>query len=319
MGGMIDENTICVICSCPNYPYGVIDPVDELSELAGRKKIGLHLDGCMGSFLLPFVDDFNMKTGHTYVDLRIPNVTAFSMDTHKYGLTPKGSGLVFFPNKEVSKALYYGCTDWVGGLYGTPMIVGSRSSAMVAGAWAVMMAMGREGYRNHAKKIFDATLLYRKLLKGSEKYIKVVGKPVLGNVTIISNNRKIDIWKLGTLMNEKGWYFGSGLVIKSLSLTITDKNALLIEALVKDLELTIQELLDGQQVKLRGFFKIAHDIRFFPSWITNKVVSDSLQELYELVWLKHTPEHKKKLEAKLEAKVSAELKNNLVPSARDIS
>merc|ERR1719502_279538 len=128
----------------------------------------------MGSYLLPFVSHFNIDVGEKYVDLRIPNLTAFSIDTHKYGLTPKGSGVIIFPKADLSRALYYGCTDWIGGIYGTTMIQGSRTSAMIAASWAVMVTMGFEGYAEHAKKIFDATDEYVELLEELEEYVTVV-------------------------------------------------------------------------------------------------------------------------------------------------
>merc|ERR1711935_421699 len=305
----IDSNTICLICSCPNFPYGTIDPIEGLSEIAKRYGVGMHLDGCMGSYLLPFCEYHNVDTGHQYVDLRIPNITAFSIDTHKYGLTPKGSAVLMFPNKEISKALYYGCTDWVGGIYGTPMVSGSRTSALIASAWAVMVSMGYDGYAAHAKNIFDATDKYVELLGELKEFVRVVGKPKLGNVTIVSNNRKIDMYKLGTLMDKKGWYFGSGMGIRSLMFTITDKNYFMMEDIVKDLAPCIEQLQENPNVKLCGFFKIAHDIRFFPSWITSKVVADSLQELYEIQWLEHDSTHKQKLVEALEVE-TAKLKKS---------
>lgn len=36
-------------------------------------------------------------------------------------------------------------TDWSGGLYISPSMAGSRSGALIAGAWASMMALGEEG------------------------------------------------------------------------------------------------------------------------------------------------------------------------------
>src|SRR3954462_3072766 len=51
---LIDENTIAMMGSACNYGYGTIDPISELSDLALERGIGLHVDGCLGGFLLPF-------------------------------------------------------------------------------------------------------------------------------------------------------------------------------------------------------------------------------------------------------------------------
>ena len=50
----IDENTVALIGSACNYGYGTVDPIDELSRLALDRGVGLHVDGCLGGFILPF-------------------------------------------------------------------------------------------------------------------------------------------------------------------------------------------------------------------------------------------------------------------------
>jgi sphinganine-1-phosphate aldolase len=53
---------------------------------------GLHVDSCLGGFLVPFME----KAGYPlpYVtDFRLKGVTSISVDTHKYGFAPKGSSV----------------------------------------------------------------------------------------------------------------------------------------------------------------------------------------------------------------------------------
>jgi glutamate/tyrosine decarboxylase-like PLP-dependent enzyme len=42
----IDERTVAIVGSAGNYPYGTIDPIGALSDLAVKHGIGLHVDGC---------------------------------------------------------------------------------------------------------------------------------------------------------------------------------------------------------------------------------------------------------------------------------
>jgi len=37
-------------------------------------------------------------------------------------------------------------TEWSGGLYVSPTIAGSRPGSLIAGAWAAMISLGKEGY-----------------------------------------------------------------------------------------------------------------------------------------------------------------------------
>lgn len=62
-------------------------------------------------------------------------VTSISLDHHKFGLAPKGVSTIFYKTEELRHAQYYVNTDWVGGLYETPTIPGSKSGFAVAAAW----------------------------------------------------------------------------------------------------------------------------------------------------------------------------------------
>lgn len=94
MAKKINSNTIALVGSAPSFPCGAIDPITELSSLAIKHGIGLHVDACLGGFLLPFVKDAGYEIQRFGFDL--PGVTSVSMDPHKYGQTPKGSSIVMF-------------------------------------------------------------------------------------------------------------------------------------------------------------------------------------------------------------------------------
>jgi sphinganine-1-phosphate aldolase len=52
----IDSNTICVYTSYPNYPYGNVDPIHVIGPICKKKNIPVHVDMCLGGFLVPFLD-----------------------------------------------------------------------------------------------------------------------------------------------------------------------------------------------------------------------------------------------------------------------
>ena len=57
----IGPNTIMMYSSAPNYPQGVIDDIKGMSDLAVKYKIGLHVDCCLGGFVLPFAKKLGYK------------------------------------------------------------------------------------------------------------------------------------------------------------------------------------------------------------------------------------------------------------------
>ena len=85
--------------SIPNYPYGTMDPIEQLSAIAKKKKIGLHVDGCLGGFVIAFAKENGYDLGK--FDFTLDGVTSLSVDQHKYGLAPKGVSTVLFKTKNL--------------------------------------------------------------------------------------------------------------------------------------------------------------------------------------------------------------------------
>ena len=114
----IDDQTVALIGSACNYGYGTVDPISDLSDVALEHGIGLHVDGCLGGFILPFGQELGYDI--PVFDYRIPGVTSISADTHKYGYAFKGSSVLSFRTKELRNAQYFYLTDWSGGKYTSP-------------------------------------------------------------------------------------------------------------------------------------------------------------------------------------------------------
>ena len=80
----INKSTILIVGSCPNYPHGIVDDIRDLSQLALRYKIPLHVDACLGGFIAPFVTNAGFEFNEVF-DFRNEGVMSISCDTHKYG------------------------------------------------------------------------------------------------------------------------------------------------------------------------------------------------------------------------------------------
>ncbi len=152
---LIDRNTVAIVGSAPQYATGTIDPIEELAALAVRRGVGLHVDCCLGGFLLPFMEAAGYPTP-TRFDFSVPGVTTISCDPHKYGFAPKGASVVMFANAELRHCMYSFAVDWTGGIYATPTMLGSRPGGVVAATWAAMMAYGIGGYVESTRAIVGA-------------------------------------------------------------------------------------------------------------------------------------------------------------------
>lgn len=276
----ITKNTICMVVSCPNCAYGGFDPVGEVDKLAGKYKVGMFIDGCMGSILLPFMKKVGCKMPEPIMDFRLNNLTAMTCDPHKYGLSPKGCSVLMFGDKEIQKALYFGMTDWCGYLYATAHIAGSRSSAMLAAAWAHLMHFGKEGYEEITRNIFEATTKLKNSINGI-KGLRVIGDPQIGNLACVSTDPNLDIYELGNYLESKDWHMPGVPKYPGLHLTITPANIKELDLLVSLMRKGVQAVRDSPGKYCEGSCKILKMIVDVPSSISRAVLEESYHELYE--------------------------------------
>jgi len=200
---MVNKNTICIVGSALTYPQGVMDDVAALGKIALKANVGLHVDNCLGSLLLAFMPDAGYPV--EAFDFAVPGVTSISADTHKYGFAPKGSSVALYSTVALRQHQYFVAPDWSGGIYATPAVAGSRPGALIAGTWAAMMYMGREGYIDSAKAIMKAS---RAIKAGVQTIpdLKLQGESAMSVVCFAPKNpSKLNIFNVGDAMTNRGW------------------------------------------------------------------------------------------------------------------
>lgn len=198
----INKNTIAIVGSACNYPYGTIDPIEKLSDIAVKHDVGLHVDACLGGFILTW----GQRLGYDNIpvfDFRLPGVTSISADTHKYGYGLKGSSVIMYRDKSFRQHQYFMMPDWSGGTYASPGMAGSRSGGLIAATWAAMVSLGKEGYMTYAKEIFDTALAMQAAVK-SHPELKLMGTPTF---CFSFRSDQFDIYHVNDFMKRRGWRF----------------------------------------------------------------------------------------------------------------
>ncbi|WVQ93736.1 hypothetical protein IAU59_000813 [Kwoniella sp. CBS 9459] len=233
----INANTIMIVGSAPNFPDGAIDPIPELGVLAKKYNIGLHVDCCLGSFIVPFM----AKAGFDDIELfdfRVPGVTSISCDTHKYAFCPKGSSVIMYRSAELRKYQYYIMTDWAGGVYASPSMAGSRPGSILAGAWAVLNYIGEDGYIASCKEIVTAARHFSSQLRSRfPTDLVVLGEPKACVVAFGSKNNDLNIYAIGDGMSKKGWHLSAlGGDVPGLHMAFTRLSAPKVDQLLEDLD-----------------------------------------------------------------------------------
>ncbi len=201
MASRITENTVAIVGSAGNYPYGLIDPMEALSDIARKHGIGLHVDGCLGGFILPWVE----KLGYPVppFDFRLPGVTTISADTHKFGFALKGTSVVLYRNPGLRRYQYFSFPDWPGGIYASPTAAGSRSGGLSAATWASMVYLGENGYLQAAAAIMEVADAIKTVVTSIPELI-LIGDPTF---LISFRSETIDVFHVNDFMKTRGWRF----------------------------------------------------------------------------------------------------------------
>ncbi len=153
LAAAIGPNTIGIVGSAPNWPYGHVDPITEFGQLAIAHELWLHVDACVGGYILPFMRELGEDIPP--YDFTVPGVRSMSADLHKYGYAPKPCSTVLWRSQAEQAYHYIPITEWACGLYLSQSFIGSRPLGPVAGIWALMHYWGREGYLENAKRILE--------------------------------------------------------------------------------------------------------------------------------------------------------------------
>jgi len=228
---LIGDRTALVVGSAPNYPFGVVDPIPDLAELAGERGINFHTDACLGGFLLPFLEDLGEDIPP--FDFRVPGVMTISADVHKYGYCTKGASVITHREKaHLHQHQLFVYDAWPGGMYGSFAMAGARPAAPIAAAWSIMTFLGREGYQNLARVIRDTT---DKLRAGIDAIpeLTVWADPVMSVFSF--GSEKIDIMAVGDFMDERGWHLDRQNGPDALHMMVSPGHAKVVDAFLDDL------------------------------------------------------------------------------------
>jgi sphinganine-1-phosphate aldolase len=238
----INNNTIGIIGSAPNFPFGTFDPIPEIAEISMDRGIGMHVDACLGGFIDPFVRDSGYKI--VDFDFSVEGVTSISMDTHKYGYAPKGTSVILYKNSEFFQHQLYANATWQGGIYFSPTLLGSRAGYPIVAAWAAMLLMGYSGYKKAAKEILDAGDYIKKSVRRMNG-LKIIGEPLW---VIAITSGEIDPYLVWEAMGKNGWMLNGLSNPAGFHIALTHRHTLsgIKESFVVDLTKAVESVRTGR-------------------------------------------------------------------------
>ena len=203
MAAAIDADTIMIVGSAPCFPFGVIDPIDALSELASKRDVWLHVDACVGGYIAPFVKRLGRAIPD--FDFALPGVSSLSADLHKFGFCPKPASTVFYRTEDKARHNGFDLDVWPSGRFRTGTIVGTRPGGGVAAAWATLTHLGEAGYVETARKLMAMMDAYKTGITRIPG-LKIHGEP---HLTLLAyGSDAFDIFEVAESMAGRGWIPG---------------------------------------------------------------------------------------------------------------
>ncbi|KAH6621388.1 pyridoxal phosphate-dependent transferase [Chaetomium sp. MPI-SDFR-AT-0129] len=245
---LVNSNTILLVGSAPNFPHGIVDDISALSKLALKKRLPLHVDCCLGSFLIPFLEKAGFET--TPFDFRLKGVTSISCDTHKYGFAPKGNSTILYRTQSLRTYQYFVDPDWSGGVYASPGIAGSRPGALTAACWASLVSVGEAGYLDSCTQIVGTTKKILQHIQSSavlSPELEVLGNPLVS--VLAFRARTLNVYDLADAMSARGWHLNALQDPPAIHVSITKPIAKVWERLAADLEATVEAERERERVR----------------------------------------------------------------------
>jgi glutamate/tyrosine decarboxylase-like PLP-dependent enzyme len=244
MRAAIDEHTILLVGSAVSYAHCVVDPIAELAAIAREHDLWLHVDGCMGGFLLPYF----RKLGRPVppFGFELPGVCSISMDLHKYAFAAKGASVVLYRNKALRRHQIFTCANWPGYAISNATIQSSKSGGPVAAAWAVLNYFGEGGYLDLAARVLAATERVMEFIDHHAD-LRLIGRSDMNHVAFGSDT--IPVFRLADALNQRGWYVQVQLGYRSspanIHLCINPANLRWLDDLLADIDRCVEAVRDS--------------------------------------------------------------------------
>jgi glutamate/tyrosine decarboxylase-like PLP-dependent enzyme len=270
MAQAVTERTFLLVGSAVSYAHGVVDPIEELGRIALERDVPLHVDGCIGGFLLPYFERLGEPVPP--FDFRVPGVTSVSVDLHKYAFAAKGASLLIHRSQAYRRHQIYACSTWTGYTIVNTSVQSTKSGGPMAAAWAALHFIGDDGYLELARQMLAAT---RQILAGIAAIpgLEVLGSPDM-NLVAFTTSDDTSVFHIADEMKERGWYVQPQLAYghskENLHLSVNPKGLRWAEAMLADLSDSVEAARKLPSGRLAATVKAAFDA-MDPSDLTPEV------------------------------------------------
>ena len=250
MAAAIDERTVLVVVSAPSYAHGVVDPVAEVAAAAAAAGVRCHVDACIGGWVLPYLQRACAEVPPW--TFAVEGVTSISVDLHKYAYTPKGVSLLLHRTAELRRPQFFACADWPGYTMLNSTTQSTKSGGPLAAAWAVVNAIGDDGYERLAGEVAEGM---RELVAGvaEQAHVSPVAAPDSTLLALVADDT-CDVFTISDEMLARGWFVQPQMAFRdqppTLHLTLSAASAPLVPEFLVALEEAVTAAVEAGPVRV---------------------------------------------------------------------
>ena len=218
MQSQVDKSTVLIVGSAPQYPQGVVDDIVGIAKIATDAQINCHVDACMGGVTLAYLQRLGENIAPW--NLQVPGVSSISVDLHKFGYTSKGASVIMYASKHLRSFQGFVTDDWLGGVYGSSGVLGTKSGGSMASAWAVMHFLGDDGYLRLTRQAREATLQLATVIRNTPELVLRAEPESTLLCFGAQDPSALNVFAVADELSKRGWYVDRQTPPDSLHCTV---------------------------------------------------------------------------------------------------
>jgi glutamate/tyrosine decarboxylase-like PLP-dependent enzyme len=242
MQSQVDKNTVLIVGSAPQYPQGVVDDIVGIAKIATDAQINCHVDACMGGVTLAYLQRLGENIAPW--NLQVPGVSSISVDLHKFGYTSKGASVIMYASKHLRSFQGFVTDDWLGGVYGSSGVLGTKSGGSMASAWAVMHFLGDDGYLRLTRQAREATLQLATVIRNTPELVLRAEPESTLLCFGAQDPSTLNVFAVADELSKRGWYVDRQTPPDSLHCTVNAIHHDKIDWFARDMHESVSIALD---------------------------------------------------------------------------
>ena len=242
MQSQVDKNTVLIVGSAPQYPQGVVDDIVGIAKIASDAQINCHVDACMGGVTLAYLQRLGENIAPW--NLQVPGVSSISVDLHKFGYTSKGASVIMYASKHLRSFQGFVTDDWLGGVYGSSGVLGTKSGGSMASAWAVMHFLGDDGYLRLTRQAREATLQLATVIRNTPELVLRAEPESMLLCFGAQDPSTLNVFAVADELSKRGWYVDRQTPPDSLHCTVNAIHHDKIDWFARDMHESVSIALD---------------------------------------------------------------------------